>query len=56
MKNEIRLPVLFYIFRIIERSLKGQPTLVIIDEAWAFLKNKAGKSAILEWLKVFRIS
>ena len=48
------LPILLYIFRIIERSLKGDPTFIIIDEAWIVLGHDVFRDKIREWLKVLR--
>lgn len=48
------LPVLLYLFRRIERSLKGQPTAIILDEAWLMLGHEVFRAKIREWLKVLR--
>lgn len=48
------LPVLLYLFRRIERSLKGQPAAIILDEAWLMLGHPAFRDKIREWLKVMR--
>lgn len=48
------LPVLMYLFRRIERSLKGQPAFIIIDEAWVALSHPVFCEKIKEWLKVLR--
>lgn len=48
------LPVLLYIFRRIERGLTGQPTLLILDEAWVMLGHAVFREKIREWLKVLR--
>jgi type IV secretion system protein VirB4 len=34
--------------------LSGQPSLIILDEAWLFLKNQIFSEKIQEWLKVLR--
>lgn len=52
--ERIQLPVLLYLFRVIERQLKGQPALLILDEAWLMLGHPVFKEKIREWLKVFR--
>jgi len=54
MGEETSLPLLLYIFRIIERRLKGQPCFIFLDEAWVLLANDAFKGKIFEWLKVLR--
>ena len=50
------LPVLDYLFHRVETSLKGKPTLLIIDEAWLPLKHPVFREKIREWLKVLRKS
>lgn len=48
------LPTLLYLFRRIERSLKGQPAVIILDEAWLMLGHPVFRAKIREWLKVLR--
>ncbi len=48
------LPVLLYLFRRIELSLKGQPAAIILDEAWLMLGHPVFRQKIREWLKVLR--
>jgi len=48
------LPVLFYLFRRIERSLQGQPAAIILDEAWLMLGHGVFREKIREWLKSLR--
>jgi len=48
------VPVLLYIFRRIERALKGQPAMILLDEAWVMLGHKLFRSKVREWLKVMR--
>lgn len=48
------VPMLAYLFDLIERRLKGQPAFVILDEAWMMLGHPAFREKIKEWLKVFR--
>jgi type IV secretion system protein VirB4 len=52
--DKFALPVLLYLFRRIERSLKGQPAVIILDEAWLMLSHPAFREKIREWLKVLR--
>jgi type IV secretion system protein TrbE len=37
------LPILLYLFRRIERSLRGQPAAIFLDEAWLVLSRTPGK-------------
>ncbi|ACS79768.1 conjugal transfer protein TrbE [Maridesulfovibrio salexigens] len=48
------IPVLLYLFHCIEKSFKGQPSLLILDEAWIMLGHKVFRDKIYEWLKVLR--
>jgi type IV secretion system protein VirB4 len=48
------LPVLLYLFHRVERSLKGQPAMLILDEAWIMLGHKVFRAKIREWLKMLR--
>ncbi len=48
------VPVLLYLFRRVEKRLKGQPTLVPIDEGWLALSHPMFREKIREWLKVMR--
>lgn len=48
------LPVLLYLFHRVERCLKGQPALLLLDEAWIMLQHPVFKEKIREWLKVMR--
>jgi len=48
------LPVLLYLFRRIEKSLRGQPAMIVLDEAWIMLGHKVFREKIREWLKVLR--
>ena len=52
--DKLVLPVLTYLFHRIEQRFKGQPTLLILDEAWIMLSHPAFKAKIREWLKVLR--
>ena len=52
--DKIRLPVLLYLFHQIERGLTGEPTLIILDEAWTMLGNPVFRDKIREWLKTLR--
>jgi len=50
----VRLPVLLYLFRVIERQLRGQPALIVLDEAWLMLGNPVFRGTIRTWLKTLR--
>ena len=54
MGDKYTLPVLLYLFRRIEKSLKGQPAAIIISEAWLVLQHPVFRKKIREWLKVLR--
>jgi len=48
------LPILLYLFRRIERSLRGQPAAIFLDEAWLMLSHPVFRDKIKEWLRVLR--
>lgn len=48
------LPVLLYLFHRVERQITGQPTLLILDEAWRVLGHAVFREKVREWLKVMR--
>jgi type IV secretion system protein VirB4 len=48
------IPVLIYLFHRIEKALKGQASLLVLDEAWIMLGNRVFRDKIREWLKVLR--
>ncbi|SEF84867.1 VirB4 family type IV secretion/conjugal transfer ATPase [Nitrosomonas ureae] len=52
--DKYALPTLLYLFRRIERSLHGQPSAIILDEAWLMLGHPVFRAKIREWLKVMR--
>lgn len=52
--DRVKLPVLLYLFHVVERALKGQPCMLILDEAWLMLGHPVFKEKIREWLKVLR--
>lgn len=56
MKKDMRysVPILTYLFQVIERRLDGRPTLIVLDEAWNLLAHPLFREKIREWLKVLR--
>lgn len=52
--DKYALPTILYLFRRIERSLRGQPSAIIVDEAWLMLGHPVIREKIREWLKVLR--
>src|SRR3990167_11332576 len=48
------MPVLSYLFHRLEQDFKGEPTLIILDEAWLFLNHPAFVEKIRDWLKSLR--
>lgn len=48
------VPGLDYLFHRVEQSLDGRPTLLILDEAWLFLKHPVFATRLQEWLKTLR--
>jgi type IV secretion system protein VirB4 len=54
MKDKHVVPVLLYLFRMIERTLDGSPTIICIDEAWLMLQHPMFEQKLKEWFKVLR--
>lgn len=52
--ERITSAVLTYLFFQIQRRLRGEPSLIIIDEAWNAFKNRLFAEKIRNWLKTFR--
>ena len=48
------VPVLLYLFRLIERSLDGSPTIICLDEAWLMLEHPMFEEKLRAWFKVLR--
>lgn len=48
------IPVLLYLFRRIEQRLDGSPTLVILDEAWSYIRHELFRNRLRDWLKTMR--
>ena len=48
------LPILFYLFRRIERALHGNPAAIVLDEAWLMLAHPVFRAKISEWLRIMR--
>ncbi len=54
MDEKVLNSVLIYLFHWIQNSLNGDPTYIIIDEAWSKLKNEMFKEEIKKWIKIVR--
>ncbi|MDR1211812.1 MAG: DUF87 domain-containing protein [Spirochaetaceae bacterium] len=48
------VPALVYLFNLVEKKFDGRLTLLVLDEAWLFLKDENFAEKITEWLKVLR--
>ncbi len=48
------VPLLLTLFRSVERSLDGAPTLIVVEEAWAALLRSAFARRLEEWLLTLR--
>jgi len=47
-------PLLMLLFRQVERSLDGSPTLIVIEEAWAALMRSEFSARLQQWLLTLR--
>ena len=54
MNDKHVVPVLLYLFRMIERTLDGSPTIICLDEAWLMLQHPMFEDKLKEWFKVLR--
>lgn len=54
MNDKHVVPVLLYLFRMIERTLDGSPTIICLDEAWLMLQHPMFAEKLKEWFKVLR--
>ncbi len=52
--EQIVIPTLLYLFRRIQKRLKGQPAILILDEAWVMLMKPMFRDKLIEWLRTFR--
>lgn len=48
------VPTLRYIFHRLEGYFKGKPSLLVLDEAWTYLKNPIFAAKIEQWLRELR--
>jgi type IV secretion system protein VirB4 len=46
--------VLSVLFHVLERRFDGRPTMLVLDEAWLFLKDAFFAAQIQDWLKTLR--
>ncbi len=59
MEQVLRRPraaaaVLGVLFHVLERRFDGRPTLLVLDEAWLFLRDALFAAQIQDWLKTLR--
>jgi type IV secretion system protein VirB4 len=54
LDDRVGLPVLLYLFRRIEQRLDGNPTLIVIDEAWMALMHSLFGARVNQWLLQLR--
>ncbi|MDN4572048.1 hypothetical protein DBB29_12290 [Pandoraea cepalis] len=48
------IPVLEYLFRCVTRRLRGQPLLIVLDEAWLMLSHWFFLEKLVAWLRLLR--
>jgi type IV secretion system protein VirB4 len=49
--DDVFIPTVRYLFYMIQRSLDGKPTFIMLEEAWAILKNPIMQAMLDEWLR-----
>jgi type IV secretion system protein VirB4 len=47
-------PALYYLFYFIEKQFDGRLAMLVLDEAWLFLKHPFFQNKIADWLKTLR--
>jgi type IV secretion system protein VirB4 len=52
--EEAIVPALDYLFHRVEAAFDGSPTLMILDEAWLFLRHPVFTRRLQDWLKTLR--
>lgn len=52
--NKATVAVLLYLFRRIQKKLDGRPTLIVLDEAWVYLRDELFREYLRDWLKTLR--
>ena len=52
--EEAIVPALDYLFHRVEQGFDGSPTLMILDEAWLFLRHPIFMRRLQDWLKTLR--
>jgi len=54
LSQDALIPALFYLFHVVDERFDGRPTLLILDEAWLFLRHHVFSSQLQNWLKTLR--
>lgn len=54
LADSLVVPLLLTLFGMVERTLDGSPTLIVIEEAWAALLRSAFAERLQEWLLTLR--
>jgi type IV secretion system protein TrbE len=52
--DEVIVPALAYLFHRVEAGFDGRPTLLVLDEAWLFLRHETFVRQLQAWLKTLR--
>ena len=52
--SKATVAVLLYLFRRIQKKLDGRPTLIVLDEAWVYLRDDLFREYLRDWLKTLR--
>lgn len=54
MGEKAVIPVLEYLFRTVAKKLRGQPLMVVLDEAWLMLSHWFFRDRLVAWLRLLR--
>lgn len=54
LDEKVVIPVLEYLFRCVTKKLRGQPLMVVLDEAWLMLAHWFFRERLVAWLRLLR--
>ncbi|MCA8270391.1 VirB4 family type IV secretion/conjugal transfer ATPase [Burkholderia vietnamiensis] len=54
MGEKAVIPVLEYLFRCVAKKLRGQPLMIVLDEAWLMLAHWFFRDRLIAWLRLVR--
>lgn len=52
--NMLKVPIFRYLCHSVNRQLTGEPTIIILEEGWSFIKEPIMQPVIVDWAKQIR--